>query len=65
MKIIALQNNDVPMGELILQKEETLIVEMTQEEYQKCCAILYREKIEDDKQRSVVGINHRATETYI
>lgn len=45
MKIIGVQNNDVYMGnEIVLPSELTLIVEMTQEEYRKCCASLYKEK---------------------
>lgn len=46
MKIIALQDNNYISGDLIAERDKTLIVEMTQEEYQKCCAILYKKELE-------------------
>ena len=47
MKIVAIKNNDYSLGKNVFHKEETLIVEMSQEEYQKCCAILFGKELEE------------------
>lgn len=44
MKIVVIENRKSLNNGLFIEEEQTLLVEMTQEEYQKCCAILYKEK---------------------